>query len=318
MGALGEHLGLLHPHFSYFYGTNIVWICLKQGFFPPESQHQPVLYTCSAALVSLYPCNSGCFTPLFAFTPSSIPSAMSRPPPALCVTVNLSYLLIRPIWADFSMPVSLATPVNWRQRDFCWVLGCVHVCLVAQLCLTLQPHGLQPARLLCPWDFPGKNTGVGCHFLLQGIFPTQGLNLCLLHLLHWQVILYHWATLGSLPLAIPPLQSKRFSRELSSRPQLVFLRSLKSKLQENNLISTSVRLQFSSCRHRDLESHRSRVMLKGVTRKAQTEGGSNISSRHGDGLSRCHSCHTCPPEPALWLSVWIHPEITQDHLLFFF
>ena len=35
---------------------------------------------------------------------------------------------------------------------------------------SLQPHGLQPTRLLCPWDFPGKNTGVGCHFLLQGIF----------------------------------------------------------------------------------------------------------------------------------------------------
>ena len=39
---------------------------------------------------------------------------------------------------------------------------------------SLQPHGLQPTRLLCPWDFPGKNTGVGCHFLLQGIFLTQG------------------------------------------------------------------------------------------------------------------------------------------------
>ena len=41
---------------------------------------------------------------------------------------------------------------------------------------SLQPHGLQPTRLLCPWDFPGKNTGVGCHFLFQGIFPTQGSN----------------------------------------------------------------------------------------------------------------------------------------------
>ena len=40
--------------------------------------------------------------------------------------------------------------------------------------------------LLCPWDFPGKNTGVGCHALLQGIFLTQGLNLYLLHLLGWQ------------------------------------------------------------------------------------------------------------------------------------
>ena len=43
----------------------------------------------------------------------------------------------------------------------------------AQLCLTLQFYGLYTARLLCPWDFPGKKTGVGCHFLLQGIFLTQ-------------------------------------------------------------------------------------------------------------------------------------------------
>ena len=41
---------------------------------------------------------------------------------------------------------------------------------------SLLPHGLQPARLLCPWDSPGKNTGVGFHALLQGIFPTQGLS----------------------------------------------------------------------------------------------------------------------------------------------
>ena len=51
--------------------------------------------------------------------------------------------------------------------------------VVVQLCPTLRPHGL--ARLLCPWDSPGKNTGVGCHFLLQGMFPTQGTNLVLLH-----------------------------------------------------------------------------------------------------------------------------------------
>ena len=45
----------------------------------------------------------------------------------------------------------------------------------------------KPARLLCPWDSPGKNTGAGYHFLLQGIFLTQGSNPRLLHLLHWQV-----------------------------------------------------------------------------------------------------------------------------------
>ena len=39
---------------------------------------------------------------------------------------------------------------------------------------SLQPYGLYPTRLLWPWDFPGKDTGVGCHTLLQGIFPTQG------------------------------------------------------------------------------------------------------------------------------------------------
>ena len=52
---------------------------------------------------------------------------------------------------------------------------------------SLQPHGLQSTRLHCPWNFPGKHTAVDCHFLIQGTFPTQGLNLHLLHLLHWQV-----------------------------------------------------------------------------------------------------------------------------------
>ena len=47
-----------------------------------------------------------------------------------------------------------------------------------RLCVTPQTAANQASR---PWDSPGKNTGVGCHFLLQGIFPTQGLNLGLLH-----------------------------------------------------------------------------------------------------------------------------------------
>ena len=81
---------------------------------------------------------------------------------------------------------------------------------------SVQASGLFPAGPLCPWDSPGKNTGVGidlpdpgiepvslkssalasgffakytrvgCHALLQGIFLTQGLNPCLLSLLHWQ------------------------------------------------------------------------------------------------------------------------------------
>ena len=59
---------------------------------------------------------------------------------------------------------------------------------------SLRPHGLQPTRLLCPSDFPGKDTGVGCHFLLQGIFPTQGSNP---GLLNCREILYRLSYKGS-------------------------------------------------------------------------------------------------------------------------
>ena len=51
-----------------------------------------------------------------------------------------------------------------------------------------------PASLPCPRDFPGKNTGVSYHFLLQGIFPTQGLNPRLLNLLSCKQTLSHLAT----------------------------------------------------------------------------------------------------------------------------
>ena len=53
---------------------------------------------------------------------------------------------------------------------------------------SLQPHGLEPSRLLCPWNSLGKNTGVGSHSLPQGIFLTWELNL---DLLHCSQILYH-------------------------------------------------------------------------------------------------------------------------------
>ena len=57
----------------------------------------------------------------------------------------------------------------------------VHVCTcvgsaASTVSASLQTHGLQPARFLCPWASPGENTGVGCHALLQGIFPTHGSN----------------------------------------------------------------------------------------------------------------------------------------------
>ena len=52
---------------------------------------------------------------------------------------------------------------------------------------SLRPHGLLPARLLWPWDSSGKNTGVGCHSLLQGVFWAEGSNP---GLLYWRQILY--------------------------------------------------------------------------------------------------------------------------------
>ena len=55
----------------------------------------------------------------------------------------------------------------------------------------LRPHVLQPAKLLCPWDSPGKNTGVSYHFLLQGIFLTQGWNPHPLHCRQIFLLLSH-------------------------------------------------------------------------------------------------------------------------------
>ena len=58
---------------------------------------------------------------------------------------------------------------------------------VTQSCATLRLHGLKPTGLLCPCKFPGKNTGVGCHFLFQGIFPIQRSN----HASYWQAYSLH-------------------------------------------------------------------------------------------------------------------------------
>ena len=62
------------------------------------------------------------------------------------------------------------------------------VCTRSVVSDMLHSLALQPTRLLRPWDSPGKSTGVGFHFLLQGTFPTQGLNPRLLHLPHWQAV----------------------------------------------------------------------------------------------------------------------------------
>ena len=81
----------------------------------------------------------------------------------------------------------------------------------------LRLHGLYPVRLFCPWDFPGKNTRVGFHFLLQGIFLIQGLNTGLLHR-RW--ILYSWTT------------GKAWKIALFSHTSKVMLKIIQARLQQ--------------------------------------------------------------------------------------
>ena len=107
-------------------------------------------------------------------------------------TYRFTYVKVEPI------PLFSVSDSPWTQRfpleiPSCWFY--CSQCVRSVVSDSVQPYGLQSARLLCPWDSPGKNTGVGCHFLLWGIFLTQGSDHSLLRLLDWQA--------GSLPLAPP-------------------------------------------------------------------------------------------------------------------
>ena len=106
--------------------------------------------------------------------------------------------LLLPLLPSFLCPSGAAmitTLMNLEQGEGVsvgvggWVLCVLSRSVVSNSFKT--PWTVSHPRLFCPWNFPGKNTGVDCHFLLQWIFPTQGSNL---HLLHWQA--------DSLPLCL--------------------------------------------------------------------------------------------------------------------
>ena len=80
--------------------------------------------------------------------------------------------------------LSFAPFFLWRNFNLLVLLG--SLLLLSRYVVSgssATPWAVACQAPLCSWDFPGKNTGVGCHFLLQGIFLTQGPNTCLLH---WQ------------------------------------------------------------------------------------------------------------------------------------
>ena len=109
------------------------------------------------------------------------------------LTLALSYLgfgqnmrLVCKKWNPDSLPASFVSDTRPKVISLyspaCLIFGFWHaytgLAVLSRSVVfdSLHPHGLQPTRLLCPWDSPGKNTGVGCHALLQGIFLTQGSN----------------------------------------------------------------------------------------------------------------------------------------------
>ena len=140
-------------------------------FFQNQSPYNQAPYTQPSSI-----------SPVIQFAPA-MPSAGAFPD-TFCSFLSSSPTLHR----CFTNHDWSSQHLSSRQLGECYLLFS-GVFSVELMCAfnSLRSHELQPARLLCPWNFPGKTTGVGCHFLLQGIFPTQASNLCLLHLLRWQV-----------------------------------------------------------------------------------------------------------------------------------
>ena len=103
-------------------------------------------------------------------------------PQPSCTLVSFSILLTVLSLSVYKAASPLRSASSLIRQCVQRVRRCARVVVQSLSCPTLpRPHGLQPTRLQCPQNSPGKTAGVGCHFLLQGIFPTQGLKLHLLY-----------------------------------------------------------------------------------------------------------------------------------------
>ena len=100
-----------------------------------------------------------------------------------CIFETLNYM--KTLWHSFVF--NSAIQIISLLNIFCCCCSVASVVSRSVVSDSLWPPGLQPTRLLCPWNSPGKNTGVGCH-ALQGIFLTQGSNT---GPLHYRQILHH-------------------------------------------------------------------------------------------------------------------------------
>ena len=126
--------------------------------------------------------------------------------------------------------------IQWQRNTKRWLsMGscCGQLLNYVQL---LHTHELQLTRVLCPWDSPGKNTGMGSNSLLQAIFPTQGSNT---HLLHCRCILYH--CMGEAPIGSNHNANGCWTRKKCNEDSVI------KPLPNSNSSKTQESLVFGHC-----------------------------------------------------------------------
>ena len=158
---------------------------------------------------------------------------------------------------------------------------------------SLRPHGLQPARLLCPWNSLGKNTRVGCHSLLQEIFPTQGSNP---GILHYRQNLYYLS--HQVSSQIRRESHKREVKNWDNGSKIYFQCNGNALKLECGDSGISVRFQGNHQYHGDLslcpdqQRWRSSTVLWRPTRRFRTNTQKRCPFHYGTGMQKQESRNT--------------------------